>query len=278
MTFLAALTLLSVSIPGLQSCSLPPPPDSWLEGGSGGEQPSVSVRTDSAISDLEMEDFLLNARPHTDMPVLISATTFPMAMDVEWKGEIRKAIFKYRHSESRDPGGSGSGGAGRGSLDSYRHEVAAYRLDRLLDVKMVPVAIIRTLNTEGALIEWISGAFTEQQLRKRGDYPGAPQQLIQQRAVMKLFDALILNVDRKESDQLITPGSWKLHLIDHSRAFGTSGRLPKGFVPQRASLPRSLLQNLENLEKASLEILLDGLVTDAQISAMLRRRDEILKR
>ena len=127
-------------------------------------------------------------------------------------------------------------------------------------------------------MEWVSGSFTEEQLRKRGDYSDTPQSLIQQRAVMRLFDALILNVSREESDQLITPGSWKLHLIDHSRAFGTSLKLPESFDPSSASLPASLLKSLENLEGTSLSILLDGLLNDSQILALLSRRDEVLKR
>jgi hypothetical protein len=269
-TFVAALVLFSAVIAGTQGCSLPPPPEAWLEDGSRGGDSNGQVRTDSIRSDQEMERFLLNARVVTDLPVVIPATTFPMVLDLEWEGEIRRVAFKYGHSESE--------AVERPSPDSYRYEVAAYRLDRVLDLKMVPVAVIRTINVEGALIGWISNAFTEQQLRKRGSYPSDPQRLIQQQAVMNLFDALILNVYRRESDQLITPGEWKLHLIDHSRAFGTSRELPESFVSQGASLPRFLLRSLEQVEEQSLKILLDGLLSDAQIEAMLARRDKILKK
>jgi hypothetical protein len=269
-TRLAALVFFSVVIPGTQGCSLPPPPEAWLEDGSGGGNSKPKVRTDSALSDPEMERFLLNARVITAFPAVIRATTSPMALEVEWEGEIRKAIFKYGHFESE--------GVERLPIDSYRHEVAAYLLDRVLGLKMVPVAVIRMVKTEGTLMAWVSKAFTEQQLRNIGRYPSDPQLLIQQQAVMKLFDALILNLSRRESDQLITPGEWKLHLIDHSRAFGTSRKLPESFVSKRASLPRSLLTNLEKLEEESLKILLDELLGDAQIEAMLERRDKILKK
>jgi hypothetical protein len=96
--------------------------------------------------------------------------------------------------------------------------------------------------------------------------------------MMRLFDALILNVHRRQSDQLIEPGSWKLRLIDHSRAFGASTTLPEGFISRCASFPPSLLKNLGSLEEASLKILLDELLGDAQVVAMLRRRDAILKK
>jgi hypothetical protein len=270
MTCLVALALFSVAIPGTQGCSLPLPPDALPQDGSGGAASRARAETDLVLSDQEMELFLLNARVATDFPSVITATTFPMALDLEWKGEIRKVAFKYGHVERE--------GVERPPLDSYRYEVAAYRLDRALGLKMVPVAVIRTINVEGALIGWVSNAFTEQQLRRMGRYPSDPRRLFQQRAVMNLFDALISNPYRRGSDQLIRPGEWKLHLIDHSRAFGTSRELPESFVSQRVSLPRSLLSSLEKLKGPSLKILLDGLVSDVQIEAMLERRDKILKK
>jgi hypothetical protein len=278
MPFRTALLLVSVLIPWTQGCSLPPETEAWLEEGSGSRQSSVAVRADSVLGDQEMEQFLLNARVITAIPTPIPATTLPMPLDVEWNGEIRKAIFKYMHTGRPDSVHLEMEGAGPTSPDSYRHEVAAYRLDRVLGLKMVPVAVIRMLRMEGALIEWVSEGFTEQQLRARGDYPSAAQRVAQQRAVMQLFDALVLNLYRRRSDQLITPGNWKLHLIDHSRAFGTSMKLPESFAVRRGSLPGSLLTKLQNLEEASLKSLLDGLLNDAQIVAILRRRDKILKR
>ena len=87
---------------------------------------------------------------------------------------------------------------------------------------------------------------------------------------MNLFDALILNEDRKESDQLITPEDWRLHLLDHSRAFQVgSEALPPPSSLSPASLSRSLLQRLIELEAESLSELFEGLLTDAQIEALL---------
>ncbi len=94
--------------------------------------------------------------------------------------------------------------------------------------------------------------------------------------MMNLFDALVLNLDRKESDQLVTTEDWNLHLIDHSRAFQTSTDLPDGFVSQPCHIPQSLERKLENLEAKPLAILFDGLLSKAQIEALLERRDKIL--
>jgi hypothetical protein len=213
-------------------------------------------------SDQATERFLLKAQV-TRIHMVMTATTYPMSVDLERKGEVRRAVFKYGQSE--DP-----------QLDRYQHEVAAYRLDRAMDLHMVPVAVLRNINADGAIIEWIEPSFTEMELRKQGELPFDPQRLADQKAVMAMFDALILNLDRKESDQLITPDDWNLRLIDHSRAFQVSTELPEGFLLHPCRLPRSMQSSLEKLEAKPLTILLDGLLTDSQIKAMLNRRDQIL--
>jgi hypothetical protein len=236
-----------------------------------------SAAADIELNDQKMERFLLKAKV-TRIHMVVGATTNPMVLDLERKGETRRAAFKYGHFESLGQEISEDQGADQPILDSYKHEVAAYRLDRALDIHMVPVAVIRDVKTEGALVEWISDSYTEQELRDKGNYPSDPQRLDQQMAVMRLFDALILNLDRKENEKLITPSDWKLHLIDHSRGFRTSEELPESFTSQPVSLPRYILKNLKKLKKDSLEILLGDFLSGAQIDTLLARRDSILEK
>jgi hypothetical protein len=224
--------------------------------------PVATVTAEAGPSDQATERYLRKAEV-TRIHMFISATTYPMSVDLERKGEVRKALFKYGNSQGPP-------------LDSYLHEVAAYRLDRALDLHMVPVAVLREVKEPGALIEWISPAVSLQKLRETGDLPGDPQRLLEQQAVMRVFDTLILNLDRKESDQLVSPEDSSLYLIDHSRAFQTTTDLPESFASQPCQIPRSLERKLEKLEAKPLEILFKGLLNEAQIQAMLERRDLIL--
>ena len=230
---------------------------------------------DSKLSDEKMERFLLKANV-TRIHMVVAATTNPMAVDLERKGETRRAAFKYGQGERPDPGNTEFEGADQPALDSYKHEVAAYRLDRALDMHMVPVAVLRDVKAPGALVAWIEDGYTEQQLRDNGTYPRNTTAIDRQMAVMELFDALILNVNRKEEEILITPSDWQLHLIDHSRGFRTETELPKDFLAQPVSLPKPMLKQLEKLDKKSMEVLMSGLLSAAQIDSLLARRDLIL--
>jgi hypothetical protein len=87
-----------------------------------------------------------------------------------------------------------------------------------------------------------------------------------------------LTISRREGDQLIVPASSKLHLIDHGRAFGDSKELLKSFTSKPASLPRDLLNQLENLGEESLKKQLEGALTHREMTALLKRRDAILKK
>ena len=63
--------------------------------------------------------------------------------------------------------------------------------------------------------------------RRTGDLnPPEPGILNDQWAVMRMFDALINNTDRNLGNQLYTRPDWKLHLIDHTRAFSRSRKIP----------------------------------------------------
>jgi len=163
--------------------------------------------------------------------------------------------------------------------DNYRYERAAYLLDRRLGLGMVPVAVIRDVNgDEGAMVEWVSDAFDEEKRREEGWEPEPKYLLSYQKSLMHLFDALIYNIDRNLGNQLYTKADWKLHLIDHTRAFRSDRALPAEFQAAPIRLPRSLVPALESLTQDELKEMFRGLVPKAQIRALMSRRDAILKK
>jgi hypothetical protein len=110
-----------------------------------------------------------------------------------------------------------------GHWESYKSEIAAYELDKLLGMHMVPPAVERTIHGEtGAAIMWLEGVRSVKQTR--GQVPSGE---IWGKAIrrMLMFDNLLCNRDRNAGNILIgRPG--ELILIDHSRAFISDKGLP----------------------------------------------------
>jgi hypothetical protein len=160
-------------------------------------------------------------------------------------------------------------GRPRGYWESYKSEIAAYQLDALLAMQMVPPAVAREIDGEtGAAIMWIDGVRSVKQAG--GKVPDGPEW---GRAVrrMQMFDNLIGNPDRNAGNILLgAPG--ELILIDHSRAFISDVRLPFPFERVDATL----WTRLTALTREALAARLTPWLDDAAIDAMLRRRARMI--
>ena len=118
-------------------------------------------------------------------------------------------------------------GYSKGFMESYKAEIAAYKLDRMLDLHMVPPIVERNMDgRNGAAVLWIEN--TRGWSVKKP--PQGPQPMWSlQLTRMKMFDLLIANIDRNQGN-LIYDADWHLFLIDHSRAF-TDKKDLKGIAP-----------------------------------------------
>ena len=241
-----------------------------------GAAPAVDAA--ESTTDEEMERFLLEAKV-VDAEEIGTGVTRPRKLTLELAGKTMYAAFKdvdiYKEGLTRFPGGKSE----MNFTDKYIYEIAAYKLDRRLGMNMVPVAVIRKYGgTTGAFVEWIDGAIPENDRVEQGIEPPDPVVMDHQQAVMRLFDALIYNVDRNQTNMLYRKSDWKLFLIDHSRSFRRNKKLPERFCAEPASLPRNLLTQLESLDAAELKALLKKVATGPQIKTLLQRRDLILEK
>lgn len=157
-----------------------------------------------------------------------------------------------------------------GYRESYKAELAAYALDRMLDMHMVPPVVERRLESRtGALVYWIENV-------KAWDIknpPSGPEpRWGQQVSRMRLFDQLIANIDRNAGN-LLYDEDWHLFLIDHSRAF--TERRDIRNTPSPSRVERAFWQRIEALDVATLEAALGGWLSKKEIAAILTRRDRM---
>jgi hypothetical protein len=159
-----------------------------------------------------------------------------------------------------------------GYFDSYKSEVAAYELDRLLGLDMVPPTVERRLEGEKVSAQlWVERCA---RLSDKKDGASAPDINAWNRQVYRhrVFDNLIANLDRNAGNILIDP-AWNIILIDHSRAFdATTGRMP--FTLTR--IDRELYGRLKALDKAMLTARVRPWI-EFNVDFLLRRRDHIVR-
>lgn len=157
-----------------------------------------------------------------------------------------------------------------GFMESYKAEIAAYHLDRLFEMHMVPPVVERTVEGKiGAAVLWIEDTKSwDMKKPVQGPEPGWSKQISR----MKLFDQLIGNIDRNQGN-LIYDADWHLFLIDHSRAFTTRKSLD-GIAPL-ATVDAELWQRIEALTAADLERTLGAWLTEDQQEALFARREKM---
>ncbi|MGE0362128.1 MAG: hypothetical protein AB7H93_11325 [Vicinamibacterales bacterium] len=157
-----------------------------------------------------------------------------------------------------------------GYMESYKAEIAAYQLDRLLEMQMVPPVVERTVEGKiGAAVLWIEDTRSwDMKKPVQGPEPGWSKQISR----MKLFDQLIGNIDRNQGN-LIYDTDWHLFLIDHSRAFTTRKSLD-GIAPL-VTIDAELWQRIEALTAADLDRALGAWLTADQQEALFARREKM---
>jgi hypothetical protein len=161
--------------------------------------------------------------------------------------------------------------------DSWHFNIAAYRIDRLLDLQLVPVAVQRNWRGRRAAFSWwVDDVMMDEgeRLEKNLSAPDMNCWNAHTRLV-RLLDELIDNADRNLGNMLITNG-WRVWAIDHTRAFRFS-KTPRH--PERlVAIDRGVLRRLEALDFKTVKQAVDGHITDADVRNLLARRDAIVER
>jgi hypothetical protein len=222
----------------------------------------------------EIEAFLAHA-DITSMKDIGVGVTLPRKATLEQDGVTRYAVFKTIDDKPNHPVETDAG-VEIDFQDSWRTEVAAYELDKLIGLGMVPATVKRTYGGQtGSLQLWVDSIMDENTRIKKKIQPPDPDDWNNQVETVHLWDNLIYNVDRNGGNILITP-DWRLVAIDHSRTFRPFGKLRD--AKQLTRFSKSLLARLATLDKATLSthLVAPGYLTPFQVDGILKRRDEIL--
>jgi hypothetical protein len=225
----------------------------------------------------EVEDFLRRAR-FTARQDLGTGVTRSLKVTLQLDGKTQSAVLKTIDQKRPGPVRNAAGELERDFQDSWRTEVAAYELDKLLELGMVPATIERRSpydDVPASLQLWVEAAMSEAARRKNGVVPPNGIAWSEQLSNMYLFDALIYNTDRHPDNLLIT-ADFQVRLIDHSRSFRPNEELRNALELTRFS--RKLVTKIEQLNSNMLGKALGNYLTLTQLEAIMKRRQLILDR
>ncbi len=220
------------------------------------------------------EDFLQTAKIIDQKQMSQSeGVTRPWVLTLEKDGVTQRAAWK-------DPTGMQSG-----YMESWKTEIAAYRLSKYLGLDMVPPTVEKEREgKKGACQLWVKywknfEDIINEKLQAKGIQHSY---FIRKLCLQRAFDNLIANIDRHRRNYLITE-DWRLILIDHSRTFGTAKKFTekliydennkenKNFIMDK--LPRAFVEKLKSLDFATIKAVVGEYLTDVEINASLKRRD-----
>ncbi len=243
-----------------------------------GPVPSAAQFKPEEIADrAKLEEFLETA-PITASEQIISrdAVTKPWKLTLERDGIKHFGLWKDIE------------GRPAGYIDSWKYEIAAYRMDKLVGLNMIaPTVERRFKETRGSLQYWLDYLMTLK--KKEEDKVKAPSYKVypwnQATYLQRAFDNLIGNEDRTTNNVLISK-DWGMYLIDHSRSFRTTKKFTDQLIYRKGGkegdklmlmLPRAFVEKLRGLTAASIREGVGEYLSDSEIEACLKRRDLIIK-
>jgi hypothetical protein len=150
----------------------------------------------------------------------------------------------------------------------FASEIAAYRLDRMLGLGMVPVTVRRKVDGQFGTLQLLPAEMvSDTELAGFRDRIGAPCTLDKQAAAMRVFDALIGNTERSPTTMLYDTTDLLLILTNHGDTFDAGTVWSGYFSPGRA---------LRRLDDDALQAKLGEVLNVQQLEALRQRRDALL--
>jgi hypothetical protein len=242
---------------------------------TGGQEPVRGPVSPQSLTDAQKEQFLLGAQ-------IVHLKGAPGGVTGSQRATLRgkDGFLHDAHIQPIDEEKQFANISGTTEVDfrdSYKNNVAAYRMDRLLGLGMVPVTVVRHYELKKAsFMWWVDDVAMDEKARvaKKLHSPDV-ESWNRQMYVVRVFDQLIYNFDRNLTNLLIC-SDWRVWMIDHSRAFKVFKDL-KNAHDLGPQCERGLLLAMRQLDAPTLKRTMKDLLNELQIEAVLARRDIIVK-
>jgi len=229
-----------------------------------GGWPQARPSAEGAGEQEEQERFLLQARVVEVDKNRVGGRTAPWIVTLDDGKTRQRALFK--HVDSRRP---------QATPDSYKYELAAYELAKLLGVGMVPPVVERKISGQkGSLQVFLENCLREKERQRKKIEPPDSGSFADALEEVRVFENLIYDACLDADDIWIHRDTWKVWRVDFSEAFSPYPELLQDCAITRCS--RKLYQGLRKVDDGTVASSLKPYLNEAEINALLQRKSLII--
>jgi len=161
--------------------------------------------------------------------------------------------------------------------ERFRLELAAYELNRLLGVEIVPPVVERKIEGRtGSLQIFLENCVSEQDRRRKKLQPPDPRAFANALDGVRVFESLVGDECSNYTDLLVLLEDWQCCRVDFSEAFAPSEELRAGCEITVCS--RKLYEGLTKLADVTIEAAMKAYLSDGEIKALLIRKSLIVEK
>jgi hypothetical protein len=156
-------------------------------------------------------------------------------------------------------------------------ELAAYRLDRLLELDMIPATVKRSIGRREGSLQFLPTRYMDEEQRSqegRGGSANCP--LSEQWMAMYVFDTLIYNEGRSLDRMLYGTNTWQMILVGHEKGFGNSKGRPRHLANVDLDIGQGWRDALDALSDEVIDREFDGILDKRRRASIAARRDVLL--
>jgi hypothetical protein len=164
------------------------------------------------------------------------------------------------------------------SKKGFVPELAAYRLDRMLGLDMIPVTVLREIDGQQGTLQFVAvETLSERERLTGGKGKGAPCSLEKQWHAMYVYDVLIHNPSRTPQAMMYSPENWQLMLVNHGDSFSTNKNRPAHLENVELEIGDQWRTALLELDDEELRKNLGDVLSWRRLRALAKRRDALIE-
>lgn len=213
-----------------------------------------------------LEKVLREAKVETIEKEKLGGRTGPWLITLDGGAVKQRAVF--RHVDRRRP---------QPTPDSYKYDIAAYELTKLLGVELIPPVVERVIGgRDGSLQVYLENCIREKDRKRKRLEPPDLKAFSNALEGIKVFESLTYDKCQDADDLYIHMEDWRVCRVDFSEAFAPVSELLPGCDITVCS--RKLYAGLLKLDEGTVKSALKTYLNDEEIGMLLIRKGLLVEK